>query len=119
MWSLGEALPAPAVEGRGRRVFEAECARCHAGDGLAGGPIPLGEVGTDDTVGRSPARTTGSWRVPSLRGVADRSLLFAGGSVRGGVEELLDPARVAPGHAYGLDLDADDRRALLDFLLSL
>lgn len=118
LWSMGDALPPPA-EGAGRAVFAATCARCHAGEGLAGAPVPIDDVGTADAVARSPERGTGRWRVPSLRGVADRRLLFASGGVRGGVEELLDPARAAAGHPVGLDLPAAERRALVGWLEGL
>lgn len=118
LWAMGDDLPPPA-RGPGRAVFDATCARCHAGEGLAGAPVPIDDVGTADAVARSPERGTGRWRVPSLRGVADRRLLFAAGGVRGGVEELLDPARAAAGHPFGLDLPAAERRALMGWLEGL
>ncbi len=114
--ALADDLPPVPSEGAGRVVFDAHCARCHGGPGLSGGPLPIADVGTPDAVARSPERGTGRWRVPSLRGLGDRGLLFAGGGVRGGIDELLDPARAMPGHPFGLALAPSDRRALADFL---
>ena len=117
LWRLADSLPElPA--GPGRRVFEARCAGCHTLPDLSGAPVPLGVVGTDPTVAQSPARGTGTWRVPSLRGVGDRTPLLASGSVPD-LEALLDPARQVPGHTFGHDLGATDRAALLVFLRAL
>jgi mono/diheme cytochrome c family protein len=106
------------VTSAGAAVFERTCASCHRGDGATGPAVPLEVVGTDPLVGRSPDRGTGSYRVPSLRSVGDRRRLFASGAVED-VADLLDPARKAQGHRYGLDLPAADRAALLSYLRTL
>lgn len=117
LWSLADALPA-IPEGPGRAVFEARCAPCHAGEAMTSEPKPLASIGTPDAVGRSSARGTGHWRVPSLRGVGDRGRLFSDGAVPD-LETLLDPDRAVPGHPFGLDLSARDRADLLAFLRAL
>lgn len=114
LWSLGEELPAveqPAA-------FVTACSGCHAGEGLAGEPVTLAEVGTDPVVGRSAVRGTGMYGVPSLRGVGQRALLLHDGSVRS-VEEMLDPASTRAGHRYGLDLADEDRESVITYLESL
>ena len=70
---------------------------------------------TDPAVGLSATRGTGGYRVPSLRGVGSRRMLTASGAVPN-LEAMLDPAREAPGHPYGLDLEPEAREALLAFL---
>lgn len=116
--SLADDLPVPISAGPGRDLFDRHCARCHAGQAMAGPAIPFEEVGTDPVVGQSPDRTTGRYRVPSLRGVGDRRPLLANGAVPD-LKTLLDPDRSAPGHRFGLDLSDPDRVALLDFLAAL
>ena len=111
-------LPPPPGSGPGRQVFDAHCARCHAGDAMTGPPVPLAAIGTDPTVGESPERGTRRYRVPSLRGVGDRRPLLANGAVPD-VQSLLDPGRSAPGHPFGLDLSEAERTALLGFLAEL
>lgn len=118
LFELGDTLPTPATTGPGRAVFDAECATCHAGEGLAGEPVPLDRIGADPYLAESPERRTGFWQVPSLRGVGDRGHLFAGGEVEG-LDALLDPTRAWPGHRFGLDLDPGDRASLLEFLRSI
>lgn len=76
------------------------------------------QIGTDPSVGLSTERGTGTYRVPSLRDVGDRTPLLATGAVRD-VTELLDPARTAPGHDHKRDLGAEDRAALVRFLETL
>lgn len=116
-WSFADDLP-PIPEGPGRAIFDANCAPCHAGDAMTSAPKPLASIGTPDAVGRSPARGTGHWRVPSLRGVGDRGRLFSAGDVPD-LDTLLDPDRAMPGHPFGLNLSAADRADLLDFLRAL
>ena len=118
LWRLADALPSVPQGGAGRAVFEATCAECHGGPGLAGAATSLAEVGTDPAVGESTMRGTGTYRISSLRGVGDRTPLLAGGGVAD-LATLLDPDRAAPGHAYGFDLDSADRAALLAFLAAL
>ena len=132
LWSLADGLPAtPTAATPGRVLFQARCAACHAGDGLTSAPRPLAEVGTDPRLGLSPDRGTGFYRVPSLRGVATRPTLLHDGTLSG-LDALLDPARLddgyhdgvrgpgpVKGHVFGLDLTADERAALLDYVRSL
>jgi hypothetical protein len=65
-------------------------------------------------------RGNGVYRIPSLWGVGDRGQYFHDGSVRD-LRTLLDPARLetAPGHPFGLDLSAEDRDQLLDYLVTI
>jgi hypothetical protein len=132
LWDLAEAMPLPpSVANTGATVFAARCAGCHAGTGFTGPPRPLAAIGTDPKLGQSPDRGTGFYRVPSLRGVSARPTLLHDGSVRD-LAALLDPARLVadyrggargagpiPGHAFGLDLSAADRVALLAYLQAL
>jgi len=131
IWSLADGLPETTAAGPGRTLFEARCSGCHAGDGLTSAPRPLADVGTDPRCGESPDRGTGTYRVPSLRGVARRPTLFHDGTLPS-LDALLDPARLeatyaggargvgaVPGHMFGLDLSATDRAALLDYVRSL
>jgi mono/diheme cytochrome c family protein len=132
LWSLAEALPAPGTDqARGAALFATTCAGCHAGPAYTGAPRALAEVGTDPAYGQSPDRGTGTYRVPSLRGVAARPTLLHDGTLPD-LEALLDPARLAegftggargpgpvPGHEFGLSLPPADRAALVGFLRSL
>lgn len=133
VWSLDEGLlaraPTSAEELRGQALFSENCARCHAPPSFSGPPRALAEIGTDPLLGRSAERGTGSYRVPSLRGVATRGLLLHDGS-SSDVAAILDPARLeptyrsrlggpVPGHVYGLSLDAEARAALVAYLLTL
>lgn len=117
LWHLPDVpLRVPdAGSARGARIFEQHCAFCHQPPRYSGPSIALDEIGTDPSVGRSSERGTGTYRVPSLRNVGDRTRLFASGAVRD-VNELLDPSRLAAGHDYGLDLEPADRADLLRFL---
>jgi mono/diheme cytochrome c family protein len=121
LWSLAPAAP-PAphsiAQRHGAELFAARCAGCHAGTGFTGEPVAIARVGTDPTVGRSRERGTGSYRVPSLRGVAARGSLLHDASVHA-LAELLDPARTAPGHRYGTSLPAADRADLVAYLSTL
>lgn len=132
LWSLADGMPAPRdVASRGRVLFEARCATCHAGDALTSAPRPLAEIDTDPTLGLSPDRGTGFYRVPSLRGVGARPSLFHDGALPN-VDALLDPSRVTDGyrggargagavngHSFGLDLAPSDRAALADYVRAL
>ena len=80
--------------------------------------FPLDEIDTPAAVGLSPARGTGGYRIPSLRGLADRGALLADGSVPD-LEALLDGDRATPGHRYGTQLSPDERNHLIQFLESL
>lgn len=108
---------------RGRQVFARECGRCHHLDGASGAPVPPEAAALDPLAARSPTRGTGTYRPPSLRGVADRSQLLHDGRVKApqALERLLDPARLAdhPAHPFGASLDEADRDALLALLREL
>lgn len=118
VYLLSLAPTTPLPNGPGAAVFARECASCHAGEGASGPPIALADIGTDPSVGASPARGTGCYRVPSLRAVGDRRRMFASGAIDD-LEALLAPDRAVPGHRYGLALDAKDRAALLEYLRRL
>ncbi len=120
LWNLEpEPLSGPnASSARGQVVFDEQCASCHEPPAFSGASVPLDVVGTDRSVGESPDRRTGSYRVPSLRGVGDRKRLLATGAVVD-VRELLDPARTTAGHGYGLTLQPEQRAALLAYLNTL
>ncbi|MGH7295177.1 MAG: hypothetical protein ACRELB_09600, partial [Polyangiaceae bacterium] len=133
--SLADALPDPSaaaqVSPRGAQVFATRCTSCHVPPALTGPPVPLAVVGTDPALGESPVRGTGTYRVPSLHGVGTRGPLLHDGTVPS-LEAMFDPARVTadftaklhgagavPGHPFGLDLDDDDRAALVTYLGAL
>ncbi len=133
--SLAKTLPSAAAAAvaspQGARVFASSCARCHSPPGFTGPPVPLAIVATDPTLGLSPERGTGTYRVPSLRGVGTRGPLLHDGTVPS-VDAMFDPARITPsfqgklhgsgaipGHAYGLELTGDDRSALVDYVKAL
>ena len=135
LWSMGEAMRERATETdaerRGMAYFNGECARCHAPKGFTGPPVPLDEVGTDPALGRSPDRTTGKYRVPSLRGVSTRGPLLHDATLPS-LDALFDPARTSTdykgalhgvkgvgGHTFGLALDAASRADLLAYLRTL
>jgi cytochrome c5 len=133
--SLAGNLPsidaAAAASSRGGWLFASRCSGCHGGPGLTGEPVPLARIGTDPTLGNSADRGTGTYRVPSLRGVGTRGQLLHDGTLPS-LAAMFDPSRDTssfaarlhgaggvPGHPFGLDLDASDRAALLGFLGSL
>ncbi len=135
LYSLADTLPhrepSTDVERRGAALFEKSgCSGCHAPPHYSGPPVALAEVGTDPHLGSSADRGTGRYRVPTLRGVADRGPLLHDASIST-VDELLDPARFAPtfrgrrgagavpGHPFGTSLPRDDRDALAAFVKTL
>lgn len=93
-------------------------------------------VGTDPTLAMATRRGTGFYKVPSLKGVWYRGPLEHNGSVAT-LEDWFDPRRLGDdyvptglrgfgmetravrGHKFGLDLSAEDRRALIAFLRTL
>lgn len=99
-------------------------------------PIMRRRVGTDPGLALRTRKGTGFYKVPSLRGVRYRVLLGHSGSVKA-LEDWFDPRRLEPdyvptgwrgpgverravlGHEFGLDLDDEDRRALIAFLRTL
>lgn len=117
--ALGAPLDARTPPtGRGAAVFASRCARCHSPPSYAGGLVAADVVGTDPSVATSPWRGTGSYRVPSLRGVRERAALMHDGSVPG-LDALLDPSRPRVGHAFDEDVTDADRDALRAFLRAL
>lgn len=133
--SLASSLPpeSSAVDAspRGASVFGARCASCHVPPALTGEPVALDVVGTDPALGLSAVRGTGTYRVPSLHGVASRGPLLHDGTVPS-VDALFDPTRptpaftgrlhgtgAVPGHLFGLNLSDDDRTALVAYLRAL
>ena len=133
--SFAGGLPAldaaASASPQGAALFASQCAGCHTPPGLTGEPVPLATVGTDPTLGLSPVRGTGAYRVPSLHGVGSRGPLLHDGTVPT-VDALFDPARITPsfadrlhgpgavpGHLYGLDLSDADRAALVAYVASL
>jgi mono/diheme cytochrome c family protein len=103
---------------RGRNVFATSCSGCHRPPSFSGPAVPLEIVGTDPSVGLSPERTTGFYRVPSLRGVGDRRRLLATGDVDD-LRALFDAQRTVPGHTFGLNLTSDEKEDLLAYLETL
>jgi hypothetical protein len=93
-------------------------------------------VWTDPGLALKTRKGTGFYRVPSLRGVWYRGLFGHHGDVAT-LEDWFDPARLrddyvpsgwkgyqqshraVPGHEFGLDLSAADKRALIAFLRTL
>jgi cytochrome c553 len=130
VWSLADSFSPADTTSNGAAVFAATCAGCHAPPAFTGDPVPLDEVGTDPTIGVSAIRGTGSYRVPSLRGVGQRALLLHDGSLPS-LDAMFDPSRLdatftggvrpgaVPGHVFGLDLDARDRADLIAYLETL
>jgi mono/diheme cytochrome c family protein len=93
-------------------------------------------IGLDPGLALKTRKGTGYYKVPSLRGVWYRGPLEHSGSIAS-LEEWFDPARLRddyvpkgwnppdtptraiPGHQYGLNLPAEDKRALIAFLRTL
>ena len=105
---------------RGRAVFEAEgCDVCHTPPlYTASEPVELERIGTDSAAGASPARGTGSWRVPSLRGVGGNAPYLHHGAFAT-LEAMFEPGRDEPGHEFGLGLTSDERADLIAFLRTI
>jgi mono/diheme cytochrome c family protein len=131
---LGDDLASSQAAGAGSPgspVFATHCAGCHADPGLTGEPIPLSVVGTDPALGEPADRGTGTYRVPSLLGVATRGPLLHDGTIPS-IDALFDPTRLSAafarrlhgsgsvqGHPFGLDLADEDRTRLLDYVQRL
>lgn len=90
-------------------------------------------VGTDPYLALKTRRGTGFYKVPSLQGVWFRNAFGHTGQAET-LEEWFDPARLKPdyvpkgfhlgpgpiqGHPFGLDLNAEDKKALIAFLKTL
>ena len=113
---------------RGAGVFAAAgCRGCHNNPAYAGRALPANRIGTDPALANGQARGTGTYRVAPLLDVVHAGPYLHHGAVRS-LDELLSPARFAPefrgllgsgaipGHAFGTELAADDRAALIAFL---
>jgi hypothetical protein len=105
---------------RGRELFDRDCTRCHSDASRSGAPIDARRVGTDPALANGTSRGTGMYRPAPLVAVADAGPYLHDGTAPT-LERLFDPARLrtVPGHAYGTDLDTDDRDALVAFLQTL
>jgi hypothetical protein len=93
-------------------------------------------VGTDSALALRTRKGTGYYKVPSLKGLWYRSLIEHSGSIAS-LEDWFDRKRLRDdyvpsgwkgpgvkkravrGHEFGLDLSADDKRALMAFLRTL
>ena len=93
-------------------------------------------VGTDPTLTLYTRRGTGYYKIPSLIGAWNRTAFLHSGFVAT-LEDMFDDARLSPdyvptgykpygvekmavqGHPFGLDLNADDKKALIAFIKSL
>ncbi len=93
-------------------------------------------VGTDPSLALKTRKGTGYYKVPSLRGLWYRGLVEHSGSIAS-LEEWFDrkrlrddfvpsgwkgpgvKTRAVKGHEFGLELSADDKRALISFLKTL
>ncbi len=93
-------------------------------------------VGTDPSLALKTRKGTGYYKVPSLKGLWYRSLIEHSGSIAT-LEEWFDRRRLkedyvpsgwkapgkrtraVPGHEFGMDLAAEDKRALIAFLRTL
>jgi hypothetical protein len=93
-------------------------------------------VETDSVSALYSRRGTGYYKIPSLRGLWMQDVFFHNGNL-GSLEEVFDPARLDPdfiptgfkpphlktmavrGHPFGLDLNKNDKEALIAFLKTL
>lgn len=159
LYSL-EPLPSPhrydeATLARGERVFiEEGCVTCHTPPLYTNNELTpaLGftppedhveafdifdvSVETDPGLALYTRRSTGYYKVPSLRGLWYRGALLHDGSLTT-LDELLDPRRLeddfvpsgfkgagverraVPGHPFGLERSPEDKAALIAFLKTL
>ena len=129
--TLPPSGPLTPEQARGAATFQARCAACHVPPAYTGPPVPLAAVGTDPRLGESIDRGTGTYRVPSLHGVASRGPLLHDGRAPN-LAALLDPSRLSPGytgglhgsgpiegHAFGLDLSDNERAELRAYVETL
>jgi hypothetical protein len=106
-------------------------------DSPSSGDVLIGaRLGLDPGLATRTRKGTGYYKVPSLKGLWYRTTLEHSGSIAS-LEEWFDPARLRddyvskgwnppdtktraiPGHAFGLGLPADDKRALIAFLRTI
>ncbi len=115
----------------GRAAFARHCRRCHDGPAGSGPPVAATLVGTDAALVNSAARGTGTYRPAPLVAVAAAAPYFHDGSVAT-LEDVLDPERMSPqftrgvhgpgavpGHAWGTQLPAEERAAIIAYVRSL
>jgi len=127
-----------ALSERGERVFQkAGCAACHPAPLYTNNQLMKAEaIGTDPELTSNTRRGTGYYKVPSLRHAWARGPFEHNGSVAT-LEDWFDPnrlrddyvptgfigygrkTRAVKGHAFGLNLGADDKRALVAFLKTI
>jgi hypothetical protein len=123
---------------QGEQVFERErCGVCHTPPLYTDNKlVSAEEIGTDPGLTTTTRRGTGYYKVPSLKGVWYRGPFEHNGSVAT-LEDWFDPRRLhndytptgwkgygvktrpVKGHAFGLALSAEDKRALITFLKTL
>lgn len=103
---------------RGRTLFDDSCRGCHTGPAWSADPTPLEEIGTDPELASGRARGTGTYRPAPLLRVRDAAPYLHHGVVPD-LASMLSADRVEPGHRFGTELGADDRRALIAYLSSL
>lgn len=103
---------------RGRALFDATCRECHDGPAWSGDPTALARIDTHPELARGHARGTGSYRPAPLLRVREAAPYLHDGSVAD-LEQLLSPAREAPGHRFGTELSSEERASLLAFLDTL
>ncbi len=111
--------PSPQSEA-GQAVFEAAgCPDCHEPPIFTSDRrVSVEEIGTDPAAGLSAVRSTGDYRIPSLRGVGRLAPYLHDGAFPD-LESMFDPQREEPGHEQGLELDAEERELLLAYLRSI
>lgn len=120
-WGLAAyvlSLEAPATDRptspEGRDLFDQNCAGCHAPDrGFSGGLVPADAINSDPQAAMSAFRGTTFYKTPSLLGISQGGPYLHDLSVPT-LEALLDM-----GHPTGGQLDADDKRHLIQFLETL
>ncbi len=117
LWNL--EAPKPLEAGEGRSVFKKNCSSCHHFDGTTAPPIPVEIIGTDPTLGRSSARGTGYYRIPSLAHVGSRGRFLHDGAETS-LDEFFDPTqhKRKAGHPHGTSLTPAERKNLAEFLRS-
>lgn len=130
--------PFDAGAGRGAVVFKREkCDGCHTPPNYTNNQlISPDSIGVDPRYAFGTHKSTGFYKVPSLKGLWYRGPLGHNGSAAN-LEEWLNPARLAadyvpqgfrgydgqtrsiPGHKFGLSLSLPERKDLIAFLNTL
>jgi mono/diheme cytochrome c family protein len=131
LYSLSPPENHRGKDARGEELFKKHCRGCHANDAFGGDPIKHEKIGTDRALATGTARGTGTYRPPALVRVGSAAPYFHHGAVPT-LADVLSPERLdasytrgplgkgaVPGHAYGTDLPAEDRRALVAWLEAL